>query len=86
MSNTTSKPKIQKTNRILIRKGTIYCSSKIAGDDTLRKMLTRLEQKLVPLKGEGYRVEDRLRELAQKHPDHFPYSAHALLDTVPREF
>lgn len=74
--NPKPKPKIQKPNRIMIAGPiTIYCSSKIVNDPILRQMITRLEQRFHPLKGFGDRVKLRLRELAEKHPDHFPESS-----------
>lgn len=62
--------KIQKTNRIRLRNMTIYCSYKIVQE--VRHHCERLNQVLVPKKGEMEELIHDLAKLAKKMPDQFP--------------
>lgn len=75
---TTGKPKIQKTNRILLQHGSvIYCSCEIIRD--VRDHVVRLNQRLAPKKGELPVLLEKLFNLALTKPDHFPESSRRIL-------
>lgn len=70
----TTKSKIQKTNRILLDQGkVIYCSCEIVRD--VKEMVMRCNQRLAPKRGELINLFDALQKLARTKPDHFPTSS-----------
>ena len=83
--STSAKQKIHKTNRIVVKlpnipRGVpIYCSSKIAGDDELKEHIVRLNQRLFPRKDHNEAAVNRLKVLAKKFPEHFPYTSKVML-------
>lgn len=81
---TTTKPKINKTNRILLKNGCIYVSSKIAGDPGIKGLCTRspIGNKLIPLKGHYDELLENLHTLARKSPHEFANSALTILEQM----
>lgn len=77
-----TKSKINKTNRILLKNGVIYVSSRIAGDQNIKGLCLRTPtgNKLMPLKGMYNSLLDNLKVLAKKHPEQFANSALDILN------
>jgi len=68
-----TKPKVQKTNRIRMKRATIYCSCEITRE--IRDYVIRAQMILIPKKDQYQDLLIRLRELTKSKPDHFPSSS-----------
>lgn len=73
-----AKQHINCTNRILLKKGVIYCSCDIVSQ--LRGQTIRANQRIAILKGEYDSVLGKLKELAKQKPNHFLSGSRALLE------
>lgn len=69
----SQKPKINKTNRILLRYGVIYCSGEII--TRTKHLLVRCEQRFAPKKDAYDELMSLLVTLKHSHPNHFPESS-----------
>lgn len=81
----TGKPKIQKTCRIRLHAGggneiiTIYCSNDIIRE--VKPHVMRFNNNvMIPLRGEGYKVFDKIAKLVLTMPDHFPTSSRMVIN------
>lgn len=72
VESTVTKSKVSATNRICLKGGEIYCSSKIVHE--VRHLLVRLEKKYAPKKDHYDELWAALRRLVITKPEHFPAS------------
>jgi len=78
-SEAPTKPKVQKTNRVRMKRATIYCSCEITRE--IRDYVIRSGMVLIPKRGEYDNLLLALRALTRSKPDHFPRSSISIIES-----
>jgi hypothetical protein len=73
-----TKPRIQKTSRIMLKSRTIYCSSAVLRE--VRPLLIMLKMKHFPKRDSLPQLLKTLGDLSYSHPDHFPETTRVYLN------